>query len=811
MSGATTSPTLESACALAEHGIAVHWLKSKSKAPRFDDWSKLPVNAPSDLVATWQDGYNLGIRLGEWSKVGGIFLHAIDLDIRDPSKAEEAHAYLHEMAPGLNLLPFVISGSGGASRHFYFPTDRPFRSRKLAHSAEKFTGKDGKQHWAWEIELFGTGKQVACPPSIHPDTGKEYVWGRPIDFDLIDLAAIPAETVQGWGVGSGEITDEEDDLAAEVHRSPLGLKDEEIQRHLDGLDHDQYCEDREGWLIVGMALHHELEGAERGLEFWKTFSAKSKKYDPKDIRRVWDSFRGNLRPVRFPTLIKAAGIARLERDHEESDALAFDEAVADPEIAALLGDASTSDDDIDAIGTAPSSVDKEWRRLLDLNEEGLIKPTLTNLALILANDPRTAPLMHYNAFVQEIMQRHKPGFLKRKGAKPTIQLDGPVWELRDAVNGDLWTDSKDAAMRHMIEAPRTQGGYGIKVTERDMQDAINVVAHKRPYHPVREYLESLKWDGKERVETLFIDYLGTPDNAYYRQAALLAMIAAVTRANEPAHKFDFVPILKGGQGVGKSTFIKILGKSWFTELHGDFSDRKKMIEKMQGAWICELPELSSFGKTEVEEIKAFISATEDKDRLAYDARAQPFLRQSVPWGSTNNELFLKDETGNRRFWPLTVTVKSINTAKLAREIDQLWAEVVVIYRRMRAEQPHGTLPLFLKGEAVKIAVKLQESHRVESPEEIMAGRLAAFLEEDKTDPSGFDDVDDLLGSPVKRDEVSLAELWVECLGRDFAQMAIDRRTVTMLGMAMQRVKGWIKAGQLRTKQFGRQRVYKRVA
>ena len=114
--------------------------------------------------------------------------------------------------------PYVISGSGGDSRHFYFFTDRPFRSRKLEHSAEKFTGKDGKQHWAWEIELFGTGKQVACPPSIHPDTGRAYVWGRSIDFDLIDLAVVPAETVQGWGVSAGDIVEDDDDLSAEVHR-----------------------------------------------------------------------------------------------------------------------------------------------------------------------------------------------------------------------------------------------------------------------------------------------------------------------------------------------------------------------------------------------------------------------------------------------------------------------------------------------------------------------------------------------------------------------------------------------------------------
>jgi hypothetical protein len=646
---------LEAAIELASNGAGVHWLRQRAKAPIADDWSRLPVNSVDDLRSTWRTGYNVGIRLGEPSKLDGRYLHAIDLDIRKDEKAAEARSHLQRMLPGLDVLPFVISGSGGSSRHVYFITDRSFRSRKLAHSTEKFTDNEGKQHWEWEIELFGTGKQVAAPPSIHP-SGKPYVWGREIAWDEIDLGLgphIPAETVQAWGVSADTGTDDDDNgLTSEAHRRPLDVDDTEIQAILDDLPHDQYCEDRGGWLEVGMALHHQFEGSDRGLDLWKAYSSKSKKYDPKDTRRVWDSFRGRLVPIRFPTLIKAAGIARLECDHEAADD-SFEQsdktvAIDDPEIEELLGAAlpkPDSTDDFDKNGTSGPDPHKAWRQLLDYNEKGILKPTLANLALILDNDPRTAPLMHYNAFVQEIMQRYEPGFLKRKGNKPTIQLDGPVWALRDPVNGDLWSDSKDASMRRMIEAPRTQGGYGIKIAERDMQDAINVVAHKRPYHPVREYLKRLKWDGLKRVETLFIEYLGTPDDAYYRQASLNAMVAAVTRAHEPGHKFDFVPILKGGQGVGKSTFIKVLGKDWFTELHGDFSDRKKMIEKMQGSWICELPELSSFGKTEVEEIKAFISATEDKDRLAYDARAQSFLRQSVPRPITKHFSRTTPETG----------------------------------------------------------------------------------------------------------------------------------------------------------------------
>src|SRR5690349_10695729 len=118
MSGA--SPTLEAACTLAAQGVAVHWLKPKSKAPLDDGWSKAVVNTTAMLRASWHDGLNVGIRLGEWSKVGDHFLHVVDLDIRDAAKADEALSHLQRMLPGLDRLPFVISGSDGASRHFYF-------------------------------------------------------------------------------------------------------------------------------------------------------------------------------------------------------------------------------------------------------------------------------------------------------------------------------------------------------------------------------------------------------------------------------------------------------------------------------------------------------------------------------------------------------------------------------------------------------------------------------------------------------------------------------------------------------------------
>jgi hypothetical protein len=177
-------------------------------------------------------------------------------------------------------------------------------------------------------------------------------------------------------------------------------------------------------------------------------------------------------------------------------------------------------------------------------------------------------------------------------------------------------------------------------------------------------------------------------------------------------------------------------------------------------------------------------------------------------GSTNGKNYLRDETGNRRFWPQACAIESIDTAAFAKEVDQVWAEAVQVYRKMRLEQPHGTLPLYLQGEALGIALDMQESRRVETPSEILAGRIRTWLAEPVRDGSGFDDVDDLLGGPVIRNEVSLAEIWVELLGRDFSQM--DQRNSTMLGNAMQHIDGWVRARRTVVPKYGQQVVYRRV-
>ncbi len=281
---------------LSDEGFALHLLKKNSKAPINARWSEAPLNKWAEIKHGLDGGFNLGVRLGEPSRVDGGYLHVIDLDIRVDDEAEDALLELGEILEGVKIkrLPTVISGSGGESRHFYFITDQAFRSRKLATSGVKFEDSEGKKHWTWEIELFGTGKQVALPPSIHPDTGLEYEWIIRPDFDL----GIPTvdSTMIGELVNSNYEESEGDDDA-------LGITYEQAEDYLEKLDFDQWGEDREGWRNVGMALHHEFEGHDDAFEVWCEFSSRSEKFDKSVCRQQWRSFGKNRdRPIRMATI-----------------------------------------------------------------------------------------------------------------------------------------------------------------------------------------------------------------------------------------------------------------------------------------------------------------------------------------------------------------------------------------------------------------------------------------------------------------------------------------------------------------------------
>ncbi len=796
----TSAPTLDSVLQsvrpMIEAGAALHWLVPFQKRPIAKEWSVAPVAREADLRNSYQTNANIGIRLGEPSKLATGYLHVIDLDIRNPEQGETVWGKLLDLWPEAKNFPRVVSGSGGESRHIYFLSDKPFRKKVIAHVKDE-----------WEIALMGTGSQVVLPPSIHPDTRQPYRWETALDLDFPMLMTVSSQRVENWGASVSKAAADDDDLFSIVRAEPLDLTDEQIAEILENIPNGGEGAHYDDYVQVGMALHHQFRGTNEGFERWCEWAKQSSKFDARNAAQRWRSFKQDSKnPVRMATLIQAANANKLANALDLGDDLDLPATIPDNSLDDLLGGTGPQP----ATAGESDSVDPDWPHKLHRNEEGELKSTLPNVALIVDNDPRLRGIAALNEFSQEIVLRNSPRQMrkKRESGHDPANLTGRLWQVRDSLNGDNWTDSHDAAVRAVIESKTQLKGYGIKITDRDLRGAIDMAAQKRAFHPVKQLIESETWDGQPRAETLFIEYLGCEDNAYYRQAALMTLVGAVARIYRPGHKFDFVPILEGVQGKGKSTFIEILGLQWCNELTGDIGDPKQMVEAMQGSWILEIGELSAMARAEVNDLKAFVSRTHDKVRLAWEKRAREFPRQCIFIGSTNDREYLRDHTGGRRFWPIVCEIEGqIDNPRLRREIMQIWAEALQIYRQMEAQYHGETLPLFLTDDAAEFASEMQESRRVETAEEALASRITAWL--DTPIGAEFDDLD--ADSPkVYRNETCMNQIWEEMLGRDGSPPQTE---AIRIGRAMgivgwDRTKGTVTSFDI-NKRYGKCRVYTR--
>ena len=257
------------------------------------------------------------------------------------------------------------------------------------------------------------------------------------------------------------------------------------------------------------------------------------------------------------------------------------------------------------------------------------------------------------------------------------------------------------------------------------------------------------------METLFIDYLGAEDEDYTREVTKRWMIAAISRAKRPGVKFDYIPVISGPGGIGKSTLVAKLGGPWFSDsLSFEDMKDKTAAEKIQGTWINEISELKGMRKMDIESVKSFVSRTEDRYRAAYGRRTDTHRRGCVFIGTSNADDYLKDITGNRRFWPIDCSedhkLKAWDLTPDA--VAQIWAEALVCWRLGEA--------LYLESaEVAAMAKTAQEEHALHSAKE---GIIREFLEkEDLTERRFFMDDSASVGT-VKRTEVSVMEIWAEC-------------------------------------------------
>lgn len=395
--------------------------------------------------------------------------------------------------------------------------------------------------------------------------------------------------------------------------------------------------------------------------------------------------------------------------------------------------------------TAPVDPDDlDWMKRLEFNSNGVYLKTVDNVLIVLEHDPALKDKIAFDEF-----------------ANRGLVLGPLPWDSREERRP--WASSDDAGIYHYVEKV-----YGIAV-EAKINNALTLISHKRRFNDVRRYLEGLTWDGVPRLDTLFTDYLGAEDSPYTRAVSRKSFTAAVARAMEPGVKWDYMPILAGPQGLGKSTFLRLMGKDWYSDSLTTF-EGKDAMELIQGIWLNEVGELTGMSKSESNAVKQFLSRTEDIYREAYGKRTMPYPRRCVFFGTTNDSEFLRDRTGNRRFWPIDVGVlrpsKSV-FRDLAGEVDQIYAEAFVRWQLNE--------PLYLSGEIEDMAKERQEAHRESSAKE---GIIQAFVE--RPVPADWQKRDlatrrmywsGEFGKPQEgeggpRDRICAAEIWCECFNSD---------------------------------------------
>jgi len=414
----------------------------------------------------------------------------------------------------------------------------------------------------------------------------------------------------------------------------------------------------------------------------------------------------------------------------------------------------------------------EWTKDLATSKDGRTLLTAQNLELILANDS------HFSGLGYEEFHGHINWY-----------------------TSELTTDIYANIYAHFYSV------YNIWSTSK-LDTYIYIQAHKNQYNEVKDYLEALTWDNINRIDTVLIDYLGAEDNNYTRYVTRMMLGAAIHRIYDPGCKFDYMCILTGPQGIGKSTLLSALGGSWFCDslTCGDM-EYKTAPEKLKGSWIIEIPELIGLKRAQIERVKSFLSTRFDIYRAAYAKTAEAHLRQCVFFGTTNDKEFLQDATGNRRF--LVVPVHQMQRRITRTDVDQIWAEALIKYK---------DIPLYITDDEVNTTTQYMQSMVSIDTCDPRVGMVEAYLNSllpdnwysmSMSDRQGYFTVGQIDQGGQKREYVSKQEIFVECFGKNLSYMT--RQDSFDISRIMTQMSSWVKDDRKKwEKEYGQQWIYKRL-
>lgn len=634
---------------LHDKGFAIIYLHEKSKRPLESGWTTTNKKSWDELENSFEKKYNAGVRLGSPSCLSvGTFLGVIDCDVKAQTREAklEMNEALRTLGIDLAQAPIVISGRGNGSKHVYVQTTKPIQPMKYAQSQilvktqmpsskpstrdiEKLSkielAEGYRMRPAWEIAFMGEGQQVVLPGSTHPDTGFEYKWASPFTMKtvpLFDPNLFVSQTTK-------KLEERELDFKAtdvDLYKTNLPVY------MINQIETGENCEDRSATLLsVSMSM------CRFGLGDNQILSVLS---DPKNwiSGAAYEHTGSNsrARAVRWLhkyTLTKARYETDIMRRFENKPV----RAPLTPKEVEEVEEELTEDKN---------------KILHDLDGKGKPRPTLRNMV--------------------QIMEHFFDG-----GLIGLDEFSNQVTFLKDtpygAKKGKELADHHDLDLKHYIASH-----YRFEPSKELCYETHAFISNKYRYNSVRDYLDGLKWDGVERLDTWLktaFDAIGPED--YVRAVSRKVLTAAVARIYEPGCKFDYMMVLEGFQGKGKSKAIQnIVGKKWFSDSLGDIKN-KDVVGTMTGKWVVEVAELSALKNSDVESTKSFITREVDRVRPSYGRHTVDFPRQTIFIGTTNDREYLKDETGNRRFWP--IEIKGIHADWVLKNRDQLLAEAVVRY------------------------------------------------------------------------------------------------------------------------------------
>lgn len=696
-------------------GFSILWLKPNSKAPIEAKWTSGPRKTWGQLQDQYRYGYNFGVRFGKTSKFeDGTYLAVIDCDVKSPEKKhlKEMEAKLKELLPTFGRTPQVSSGRGNGSRHIYIRTVTPIvpfrfsqspeKVRVLMPSLKKFSGieqetlsaADMKEGWhlraAWEISVMGEGQQAVLPPSIHPDTGNSYEWAVPLtsfqDIPIVSLGSAPRaakdEVVQDFNA-----IDDVDLVSSDLPDSSVALI-------LNGAG----CEDKSAALFTACIAMVKARFSDD--EILSVLTDKDNFLGEAAYRHANTQSRKRAAEwVRRYTLAKVKDEISAEND--------FDGDVVETKL-----EKKEAAKQRDKFVGEQAAADGSWQLKIERQSDhanAKPKPTLKNITWILSHAIH-AKLFCYDPFSIRTAYAMRAPWGGTKGQAIT-DID-PV-----LIKGWL-------AEHHRFEP-----------TVNTIWEAIHLMAQENTVHPIKEYLNGLpKWDGEERLGIYLKKYFGaTAPDFYLSEVFTTWMVAAVRRIFEPGTKHDWMLILEGIQGIGKSSLIEILaGQKYFIDKLPALDD-KDAAQVLQGIWLVEMGELKELRKNELETVKGFISRRVDKYRPSYGRASIEAPRQCLFAGSTNASQYLKDDTGNRRFIPVHLGT-DLHFKAVERDRDQLWAEALIYYR-------NEIVPNSILSKPVKAYLKQAHAERMTTDDsDVMMEQILDFLhkQESKSDGEKFD-------------------------------------------------------------------------